>query len=230
MWTIRAFISKTLSILFPAHCFGCGKEGFSLCPLCLKSCKKSIDTPTLYITSIYSFRDPLIKKAIHSIKYFHRRDLIEPLTKELVEVLKVGLMDQEINLKGSLREPLNTTSYKLMATNWTLVPIPMPTLRKYVRGYNQAELIARELSQQCSLPIATKILTRIHSPKRQVTTRTRGERLQNQHNSFKVINSVKNMHIILVDDVITTGATLFEARKVLLHAGATSVRAVTLAH
>lgn len=215
MWMKQISFSKILSIIFPPHCYGCNREEFSLCPTCLQHCKKSIDTPALYITSIYNFHDPLIKKTIHAIKYFHRKDLIEPLTKELAK---------------ELQKIISSSPYNLVPSTYLLVPIPMPRLRKYMRGYNQSELIARELSKQCSLPLNTKILTRIKSPKRQVTTKTKGERLQNQHNSFKVIANVEGLHIILVDDVTTTGATLSEARKTLLQAGATTVKAVTLAH
>ncbi|MCF7843734.1 hypothetical protein K9M47_02450 [Candidatus Gracilibacteria bacterium] len=106
----------------------------------------------------------------------------------------------------------------------------MPRIRKYIRGYNQAELISLSLSKQCSLPTISNTLIRTSSPKRQVTTKTRGERLKNQHNSFKVIKDVTGLNIVLVDDVTTTGATLSEARSVLLKAGARSVKAVTIAH
>ena len=206
-----ASISKLLALFFPPQCYGCHKEGFSLCSSCLERCRKSIDTPAIFITSVYCFRDPLIKKAIHAIKYFHRRDLIEPLTKELANELKsINFAQQNIP--------------------FVIIPIPMPLLRKYMRGYNQAELIAQELAKQCSLTINTTALARLHAPKRQVTTKTKSERLRNQHGSFKVISSVCNMHILLVDDVTTTGATLVEARKALLKSGAITVRAVTIAH
>lgn len=211
MWMIKLYLSKIITILFPPHCYGCHKENSSLCAKCLETCRKSIDTPALYITSIYSFQDPLIKKLIHAIKYFHRRDLIEPITRELVKELKA-------------------TDYLLQATNWVLIPIPMPLIRKYMRGYNQAELIALELSKKCSLSINKKLLVRLSSPKRQVITKTRSERLKNQHNSFKVTDDISGMNIILVDDVTTTGATLTEARDTLLKAGASTVRAVTIAH
>ena len=59
---------------------------------------------------------------------------------------------------------------------------------------------------------------------------SRAERLKNQHNAFVVQTSVQGLSVILVDDVTTTGATLLEARKVLLEAGATSVQAYTVAH
>ena len=206
------FISRILSTIFPPHCYGCGKESFSLCPKCLQNCKKSLDTPAIYITSLYSFRDPLIKKMIHAIKYFHRKDLIRPLTYELA------------------KELYRKEDSQLKTKNFILVPIPMPLLRKYIRGYNQAELIAKILSKECSLSINTRILLRKSAPKRQVMTTTKSERLQNQHNTFKINESVKNLNIILVDDVTTTGATIFEARNLLLKAGASTVQALTIAH
>ncbi len=99
-----------------------------------------------------------------------------------------------------------------------------------MRGYNHAEIIAKEISKITSFPVSTNILVRARSPKRQVTTATRSERLNNQRKSFKVCGDVKDMNIILVDDVSTTGATLDEARRVLLQYGAKNVQAVTLAH
>lgn len=208
---MNSLLSKILSVLFPPSCYNCHQEGTSLCTSCLSSCKKSIETPALYITSVYSFQDKLIKKVIHAIKYFHRRDLIEPLTQELGIILLQKLKKENI-------------------TNLVIVPIPMSSLRKYMRGYNQAELIAKTLSQQCSLDINTKILLRKKSPKRQVTTKTRSERLLNQNDSFMVMKDVSGLNIILVDDVTTTGATIMEARKTLLKQGARSVSAITIAH
>ena len=106
----------------------------------------------------------------------------------------------------------------------------MPKFRKYIRGYNQAELITEELTKKLPTLTITHALMRNKSPKRQVTTRTRSERLLNQQGSFKTIENVTELNIILVDDVTTTGATLLEARKELLAHGAASVRCVTLAH
>ncbi len=212
MWMISAIISKILSVLFPPQCYLCHKEETPLCSSCLGYCKRALSSPALYNTSIYDFQDPSIKKIIHAIKYFNRRDLIEPLTEKLAKEIRM------------------TIGNKPSSNSWILIPIPMPTFRKYMRGYNQAELIARSLEKQCQLAVSTDILARSHSLRRQVTARTRNERMKNQHNSFKVIKTVKNMNIILVDDVTTTGATLQEARNVLLRSGAKDVKAVTIAH
>ncbi len=207
MWMITS-LTKTLStIFFPSYCYLCHNEGASLCTSCLKERKRSYDTPYPWISSIYSFKDPSIKKIIHAIKYFHRKDLVAPLVEALIE---------EIN-----------QSHK---HNHVLVPVPMPKLRKYIRGYNQAEAIATELSKQTRIPIRSDILNRLSSPARQVKTKNRNDRLKNQHNAFSTQKDISGLQIILIDDVTTTGATLLEARHVLLQNGATSVEAYTLAH
>jgi ComF family protein len=205
-----------------------------LCISCLKNTRKALDTPAIYIISIYSFKDLIIKKSIHAIKYFHRKDLIDPLTQELANELGNITTSEQIRTKNDRGaksdEEIRSQQAKDLTKNWVLVPIPMPRLRKYIRGYNQAELIANSLSKKCSIKVRNDLLIRLKSPKRQVKTKTRSERLLNQHNSFKVIDNVKGMNIILVDDVTTTGATISEARNTLLKAGASNVKAVTIAH
>lgn len=178
-----------------------------MCISCLSKRTLAVDTPAPYITSIYSFRDPEIKKIVHAIKYFHRKDLIPPLTQKL-------------------SEKINESALK----NHILVPVPMPLLRKYMRGYNHSEAIAREIAATTNLAMRTDILMRTNTNKRQVVTRSRSERLKNQHGAFTIHSPVVGMDIVLVDDVTTTGATLNEARANLIAHGARSVRAVTIAH
>mgnify|MGYP003394957399 CR=1 FL=1 len=206
MWMLRDWL---LNIFFPKICLGCHLKGISLCDKCLNNCRKSLGTPFIYIKSIYNFQDPLIKKSIHAIKYYHRKDLLIPLTKELIEELK---------------------DYK----DFIFIPIPMSRLKKYIRGYNQAEEIAKILSEKLSIPILNNTLVRNKNTKRQVQMKTRNERLKNPKNSFSIksgdAREIKDKKIILVDDVITTGATINEVRNVLLKNGAKEVVAITIAH
>ncbi len=204
MWMITSF----LQFIFPPHCFGCRTTGMSLCTRCVRLARKSLSSSYSYVISIFDFKDPLIKRVIHASKYYHRKDLLHPLVLELAQELQ---KIQDIHL-------------------YTFVPIPMPRIRKLLRGYNQSEIIAQELGTLLSLPVSTSTLIRIKTPLRQVVTKTKNERIKNQRGSFGVIGQIQNKHIILVDDVTTTGATLAEARKVLLKSGARSVIAATLAH
>ena len=108
----------------------------------------------------------------------------------------------------------------------------MPHSRKYIRGYNHTEVLANLISKELGLFCRNTILIQnkgTHT-KRQVATRGRTERLQNKRNTLIVSENVQNMNILLIDDVTTTGATLGEARRVLLQAGASQVMAFTIAH
>lgn len=216
MWMISGIITKTLAsvltLFFPHHCFLCKRNTSkeSLCKECFDSFSKTVDTPAPYIVSIYSFKDPRIKKVVHAIKYFHRKDLIEPFADKLLEAI------------------IEVPNYRL----YVLVPIPMPLFRKYVRGYNHTELIAQAISKQLYLPVMNHLLVENKTRKirRQVTTKSRSERIHNKYNAFVANPEVNGLKIILIDDVTTTGATLHEARRELLHRGAADVIAFTVAH
>ena len=212
MWMIsflRYIWSLMLSSFFPSYCFVCKKEGNTICTECLQRLSLSIDTPYPFIISVYSFKNQSLKKIIHAIKYFHRKDLIPPITRALIEKLKT-----------------NKDEY----SSYCLVPIPMPLLRQYSRGHNHTESIARQIEKETGILLHTTLLKRITRKKRQVMTSSRQERINNQKGSFIVTGQVAGLSIILIDDVTTTGATLKEARKVLLSHGASNVCAYTIAH
>lgn len=204
MWMIQSLFH----ILFPSQCIGCGKNHRPICDHCIRLSRKSLGVPVPYITSAFDFRDPVIKKAIHAIKYYHRKDLVAPLAFLLAENLR--------------QIPLIET--------FILIPVPMLRSRKLFRGYNQAELIALELSKLLGLPVRTDLLYRTKSTVRQATIRTKQERVENQRGVFSAKEDLTGKNFLIIDDVTTTGATLSEARKILLKHGAAQVLAATLAH
>jgi ComF family protein len=110
-----------------------------------------------------------------------------------------------------------------------LVPIPTATSRVRQRGYDQAELLCRAVANRTSLPYR-KLLQR-HGQSRQVGT-TKVERTKHVTNAFRVptAQSVAGKHVVLVDDVLTTGATLESAARALKRAGAKRVDAIVFAH
>ncbi len=203
MWMVYSFVR----ILFPPQCFGCGKKDEALCKRCLTLARKSLHTPAPFITSCYDFKDPLIKRAIHAIKYKHRKELLYPLTLHAAT--------------------LHASLFK--ETTYSIVPVPMTRLRKLVRGYNHAEEIAFILGKIYSLPVLPNLLQRTKSTRRQASSPTKELRRINQKGSFSA-QPIQGATILLIDDVTTTGATLEEARLTLLQAGAQRVNAFTLAH
>ncbi len=111
-----------------------------------------------------------------------------------------------------------------------VVPVPLHPLKKAERGYNQSEFICKGLSKVLKTPVRTDLVKRSRFTHSQ-TTMTREERIENVRQAFvcKKRKSVEGKNIILVDDVITTGATTAECGKVLLDAGAAKVYAFSVA-
>jgi len=111
-----------------------------------------------------------------------------------------------------------------------IVPIPLASARKRERGYNQSELLARGLSRRWGIPVWDSVVIR----SRETSTQTRltpEERQGNVAGSFQIcrgkLDSLAGAHVVLVDDVITTAATLNECAKVLYDAGARIISCVT---
>lgn len=109
-----------------------------------------------------------------------------------------------------------------------LVPVPMHWRRQFARGYNQAHLIAQIFADEWRIPLAPRLL-RKRTPTGTQAQLKRRARLQNLGGTFAAGPQVKGLHIGLVDDVITTGATLEAAAKTLLNAGARQVSTYALA-
>jgi competence protein ComFC len=110
-----------------------------------------------------------------------------------------------------------------------VVPVPLHPARLRERGFNQAELLAKILAQKINVPL-NGALERI----RYTTTQTafdRVERMENLRGAFRLRKKigVRGLHVLLVDDILTTGSTLSECARVLREAGARSVYAVTAA-
>lgn len=110
----------------------------------------------------------------------------------------------------------------------TIVPVPLHPRRRRARGFNQAELIARELARWLRKPVQTGWLARVKDTPSQ-TGLTPAQRIENVRGAFAARDKVDKARILLVDDVCTTGATLAACARTLKRAGAESVQAVTVA-
>ncbi len=109
------------------------------------------------------------------------------------------------------------------------VPVPLHKLREREREFNQAAVLAELVAARAGVPIL-HCLERV----RYTTTQTRhdrSERMENLRNAFELSESgdVSGRHLVLVDDVLTTGSTVDECARVLMNAGAASIRAITVA-
>jgi ComF family protein len=151
----------------------------------------------------------LMKKVIHDYKY-HNSLWFEPFLSELMLTARQTTLNREC------------IDY--------LVPIPLHWKRKWDRSYNQSERLAHLASRSSGIPVATGLLKRVQPTPTQ-TRLTRIQRMENVRGAF-VYNRrtpLAGAAILLIDDVLTTGATASECAKVLMRNGARSVDVWTVA-
>jgi ComF family protein len=151
----------------------------------------------------------LVRKLVHDFKYGRQRHLRHPLAEWLRE---------------AMRDP------RLQAQRFDLiVPVPLHPTRERERGFNQATLLAELLAGQVAVPLSPA-LERIRYTITQ-TAYDRAERMENLHDAFRLRKNmnVRELHVLLIDDVLTTGSTLSECARVLKEGGAISVYAATAA-
>ena len=105
--------------------------------------------------------------------------------------------------------------------------MPMPARRLRERGFNQAAEIARPLCRQAGLPWLTGVARSRNTPYQ--SGLSAGRRQRNLHNAFRVHGRIACRHVLVVDDVITTGATCRQVARVLLDAGVPAVSVLAIA-
>jgi ComF family protein len=110
-----------------------------------------------------------------------------------------------------------------------IVPVPLHRRRERKRGYNQSELLAKGIAERTGIPVATSVLTRTRDTRPQVTMKNPDERRENIAGAFECVGDVAGKHVLLIDDVVTTGATIAACSTPLRAAGVTSIWALSMA-
>lgn len=230
--TLKTLGQNFIDLVFPVFCLSCGTEekGY-LCVACLPKlpklekqlcirCQKAAPFGKTHpecvsrntvdgIISALPYSDPLIRKIIEVFKYNFVSELAQPLS---------FLLHQEIkkqNLGDYFKE-------------FTIVPVPLHPRRFNWRGFNQAELLAKELS--ANLKIAYEPLAVRSKFTKPQTELKKDQRALNIQNAFGLDKPDIAGKYLLVDDVVTTGSTLNELAKLLKKSGASEVWALTVAH
>ena len=106
--------------------------------------------------------------------------------------------------------------------------IPLSRKRRRKRGYDQAQLLAQELSRLAGIP-CRQLLLKTRNNRAQSGTASAAERARNVQGVYRSVEALENSRILLIDDIVTTGSTMRAAAEVLLSAGAASVTGMTLA-
>jgi competence protein ComFC len=176
------------------------------------SCSKEFKVSRLL--TVLDYKDPLVVRLIKTYKYRFVKDIAYSL-QYLLKKFLIALAKEK--------------SFNIAAENPLFVPVPLQRVRENWRGFNQAELISKLLADSLSLE-SINALEKIFSSSPQAEKESKHERLATP-DSYKTIlpEKISGRHIILVDDVATTGATLNACAKELLDNGAASVGAITIA-
>ncbi len=205
-------IHSLLNILFPIPCILCGYLDKFLCEKCEKILEfqpqiRKVNDLKIYSSLPYK-KGGLIEQLIESFKYKQQFELADLLASKMLQ-----------NLHLFMPEPSHI-----------FVPVPLHKKREKERGFNQSALLAKALSKTMGLEYLP-LLKRVRNTVQQASLKTRRERIKNLRGAFEVKDCpVKNRSIILVDDIVTTGSTLFECKTALETAGVRSVIAFTIAN
>ena len=203
-----------LDCLFPKKCYGCGAVDTWLCQKCFAKLKdyqgqlpRNLKNPSDLIIA-GEYRDNLLNLLITAFKFGFNQELVRPLAAFLIKTIDKKILLEKLSGKSP--------------TDILVIPLPLYKTRLNWRGFNQSELLAKEIGYYYNWPISLSLIkikkTRIQAELDETA------RLANQNGVFKWIGTnLKGQTILLVDDIITSGATMNEAEKVLLAAGAKRV-------
>lgn len=212
---IKKLLASATHLFYPHLCIGCGNDLLShdalLCLGCINELPHTgYETyPNNPIERMFVGRLKLV--AATSGFYFAKGELIQVLVHDLKYN---GNKEAGFYLSEMMGENLLKSNRFNNIDH--LIPLPLFADKEYKRGFNQAEVICKGLSNTMNVPVMAKNVVRIRFTETQ-TKKHRTERWDNVNESFKVMDEsvLKNKHILLVDDVITTGATLDACAQVI---------------
>ena len=216
-----------LDLVFPRTCAGCGSEGGYFCDECeagaprlgppqcdvcsapsrasLCAWCRTANQPFNGITAPYRWTG-VVQELVYSLKYRN----VRASAPRLAELLTAHLMEKSLDAD-------------------ILTPVPLHPSRERERGYNQSELLAREISNSTGIPMEAGLLARMRNTPPQVTMTSPEERRRNVVGAFECVGNVAGKRVLLIDDVVTSGATVAECSAQLRKAGAAGVWVVSLA-
>ncbi|TVR23023.1 MAG: ComF family protein [Anaerolineaceae bacterium] len=202
-------LDGALDLVFPPRCESCGRVDHVWCGRCLhtleiepvQTCKRHAEQMAVYSAGKH---DGIVAQAIHAFKYQNATTLYQPLAARLARVMADSGLQADC-----------------------IMPVPLHPRREAERGYNQASLMAWELAQKTGIPARFDLLQRERHTGAQVGL-DRAGRLQNVAGAFAAHPDSAGLRVVVVDDVSTSGATLWHCAAALQSAGATHIDGLTV--
>jgi ComF family protein len=224
------FLNPLLHLFFPHTCCGCGTELLEENVLFCIYCEASMPFtrfeffPCNPIEKIFWGRVDIQAAAAHM--YFTRGSSIQ----KSLHLLKYKGRKQ-VGYYFGARMGMAIKNCDRFAGCELIIPLPLYAAREKKRGYNQANVIAEGISTQLNIPVISDVIFRTRKTETQ-TKKSRIQRWKNMEDSFEIRNpdKIRGRHILLIDDVITTGASLEACARVLANIPGVNLSIYCLAH
>lgn len=215
---------KIINVLAPHDCLGCGQEGALLCLACAHDV---LPLPDRCYGCLKLSKDGAVCTACRRrspLRHVWVRAQYDGLPKDLVTALKFG----RARVASKIIADLMAESLPYIPAETIVAAVPTATKRARHRGYDQGVLLARVVSSSKGLQYVPLLARMGQSRQVGADRKARKQQLQDAFRSVNVAK-IKGADILLVDDIVTTGATLEAAATVLKKAGARSVNAIVFA-
>ncbi len=220
--------NRFIDLLFPPRCGGCQAAGSLWCEAC-RAATQPIAPPWCEKCGKPLMADQLCANCrAHPLEIDKIRSaaVFEGVLRQAIHRFKYQrLSSLAVPFGGLLAEYWRTEQ---LAADW-LIPVPLHPSRERDRGYNQSELLARELARRMNVPVSGRGLRRTRATAVQMSLNA-AQRRENVAGACRCVEPrVRGAQVVIIDDVCTTGATLGACGQALLKAGAASVMGLTLA-
>lgn len=220
-----------LDFVYPPLCAGCGDyvdDRSLICTTCLDEITR-FDNP--FCINCWQEIKSGVECSVcrdESIPLFAFGDYTGPLRESIIQFKFKGVTSAAAFYAESITERFGASMVRIKAH--LLVPIPLHGGREHSRGYNQARLFADQLAARLEMQVDSDILYRVKRRRPQARL-SEADRIKNIRGVFEVAEDAEEVTgIILVDDVVTSGATVLEARRVVQEAGYTVAGVIAMAH
>jgi ComF family protein len=220
----RAMLRAALDVALPRLCAACwSKLSFITRPYCERLGIPFVYDPGPGILSMEAIADP---PAYNRVRAAVRSDEI---SRALVHALKYG---DRLDLAPMMGRWISRAGREILAEADSLVPVPLHWRRLWTRRFNQSAMLAASVSAAKGVPMVTTALKRVKATAQQVGL-SRSERATNVQGAFRVAEqgkaAVAGRRLVVVDDVLTSGATVEGCARALLRAGARQVDVLVFA-